>query len=97
MGALKMPQIFKIGKYIIYFWSNEGNPREPIHVHIAEGVPTEYATKIWITKSQKCIVANNNSRIPSHTLNLLLRVIEGRSFEIISKWQDLFGEIRFYC
>ena len=97
MGDLKMLQIFKIGKYIIYFWSNEGNPREPVHVHIAEGVPIECATKIWITKSQKCIVANNNSRIPSHALNLLLRVIEGRSFEIISKWQDLFGEIKFYC
>ena len=92
-----MPQIFKIGKYVIYFWSNEGNPREPIHVHIAEGTPVQNATKIWITKKQGCIVANNNSKIPSHTLNLLLRVIEGRTFEIISKWKEFFGEIMFYC
>lgn len=92
-----MPQIFKIGKYIIYFWANEGTPREPVHVHISEGVPQENATKIWITKSQKCIVANNNSKIPNHTLNQLLRVIEGRSFSIISKWKDLFGQISFYC
>ena len=34
-----MPQIFKIGPYLIYFWANEGNPLEPIHVHIAEGKP----------------------------------------------------------
>ncbi len=48
-----MPQIFKIGKYIIYFWVNEGTPREPVHVHVAEGVPQKNARKIWITKSQK--------------------------------------------
>lgn len=23
-----MPQLFKIGGYIIYFWSNEGTPEE---------------------------------------------------------------------
>ena len=35
-----MPQIFKIGSYTVYFWSNEGKPLEPIHVHIAEGRAT---------------------------------------------------------
>ena len=28
-----MPQILSIGPYSIYFWSNEGDPLEPIHVH----------------------------------------------------------------
>ena len=32
-----MPQIFRIGPYIVYFWSNENDPLEAIHVHIAEG------------------------------------------------------------
>ena len=32
-----MPQIFKIGNYIIYFWSNETIPLEPIHIHVALG------------------------------------------------------------
>ena len=32
-----MPQIFRIGSYIIYFWSYENDPLEPVHVHIAEG------------------------------------------------------------
>ena len=31
-----MPQIFSIGAYIVYFWSNEGEPLEPIHIHIAK-------------------------------------------------------------
>ena len=32
-----MPQIFKVGSFVIYFWSNENNPTEPIHVHVSEG------------------------------------------------------------
>ena len=31
-----MPQIFKVGPYTIFFWSNESDPLEPIHVHVAE-------------------------------------------------------------
>jgi len=34
-----MPQIFRIGAYIVYFWSDEGLPTEPVHVHVAEGRP----------------------------------------------------------
>ena len=45
-----MPQIFKVGSYCIYFWSNENDPLEPIHVHISKGTPTSNATKVWITK-----------------------------------------------
>ena len=44
-----MPRVFKIGAYLVYFWSNEGDPLEPIHVHIAEGVPSECTTKVWLT------------------------------------------------
>ena len=33
-----MPQVIKIGAYVIFFWLDEGRPLEPIHVHIAEGV-----------------------------------------------------------
>ena len=29
-----MPQLFKIGNYWVYFWSNEGIPVEPVHVHV---------------------------------------------------------------
>ncbi len=47
-----MPQIFKFGPYLVYFWSNENEPKEPIHVHISIGKPSKNSTKIWITKSK---------------------------------------------
>ena len=62
-----MPQLFKFGSYWIYFWTNEGTPREPIHIHISEGRPVQHATKVWITSKGKCSLANNNSKIPEKT------------------------------
>lgn len=53
-----MPQIFRIGSYIIYFWSYENDPLEPVHVHIAEGKATVNATKIWIASSGKALFCN---------------------------------------
>ncbi len=92
-----MPQIFKLGSYWVYFWTNENKPLEPVHVHIAKGSPVANATKIWITKSGKCYLCHNNSKIPDRTLRNMMRMIEARSFEVINKWYDYFGEIRYFC
>lgn len=89
-----MPQVFKIGSY----WrSNEGDPIEPIHVHIAEGSPKPNATKVWITSAGKCLLANNNSDIPKVALRNIMRIIEARSSEVISKWNTFYGVIEYYC
>lgn len=92
-----MPQVFKIGSYWVYFWSNEGEPLEPVHVHVSEGSPTSNATKIWITKHGKCYLCNNNSKIPNRVLENIMDIIEARSSEVIQKWCDFFKEITYYC
>lgn len=94
---MKMPQVFKIGSYWVFFWTNEGKPIEPIHVHIAQGAPRENATKVWITKAGKCFLANNNSHIKPGILRNIMDIIEARSGEIIKKWYDYFGRIDYYC
>ena len=92
-----MPQIFKIGPYWVYFWSNEGDPLEPVHVHVAQGAPSSNATKIWITAAGGCFLCNNNSRIPDRTLRNIMAILEARSGEIIRNWAAYFGQTRFYC
>lgn len=92
-----MPQILRIGPYILYFWSNENNPLEPIHVHVAEGKAIANATKLWITSTGKVIICNNNSQIPDKVLKKIIRIIEGNSDYIIKLWLEHFGEIRYYC
>lgn len=92
-----MPQVFKIGGYWVYFWANENDPLEPVHVHVCEGKPQAGATKIWITQAGKCYLCNNNSQIPASTLRNIIKVIEARSGEIVEKWSSFFGEIHYYC
>ena len=92
-----MPQLLRIGPYTIYFWSNEGTPLEPIHVHIARGHATSTATKLWITSTGKVILCNNNSKIPENILRKLIRMVEANSEDIIAEWLDRFGEIRYLC
>ena len=92
-----MPQVFKIGSYWVYFWSNENDPLEPIHVHVSQGEPSGNATKIWITKSGGCYLDHNNSQIPPHVLRNIMDMIEARSSEVFQKWIDFFGEISYFC
>ena len=92
-----MPQILRIGPYSIYFWSNEGDPLEPVHVHISEGRATANATKVWITSTGKAILCNNNSKIPDKILKRMIRMIEANSADIIEEWLNRFDEIRYFC
>lgn len=83
--------------YIIYFWSNEFN--EPIHVHASKGKPSGNSTKIWLTKSGGCIVANNKSNIPTKELKKIQELILDNYFLILSRWKEYFKnqELKFYC
>lgn len=87
-----MPQLLRIGPYVIYYWSNESEPLEPVHVHIANGRPTPDATKIWITSAGKAVLCHNKSRIPERVLNRLLRVVEANAEEFVRAWREHFGE-----
>lgn len=90
-----MPQVFKVGSYWIYFWTNENDPLEPIHVHVSQGKPSQNATKVWITKAGKCYLAHNNSKIKDKVLRNIMRIIEARSDEVVEKWLEYFGEIDY--
>ena len=93
-----MPQLLRFGPYRIYFWSNEGLPLEPIHVHISNGIPNAEATKVWITQNKRALIANpNDKRISAKVLNRLVEMIEAQSDDIISAWIERFGEISYYC
>lgn len=92
-----MPSIFELSGYKIYFWSNENN--EPIYVHISKGKPTANSTKVWLTKSGNCILANNNSRIPNKDLSDIMGTIVSNHFLIVAKWKETYRieNVKFYC
>lgn len=92
-----MPQVFKMGPYLVYFWSNENEPLEPVHVHISQGVPSKNATKVWLTKNGGALLANNDSEIPLNVLRNIMAVLEARHEYVAARWFKHFGEIRYYC
>lgn len=92
-----MPQLLRIGPYVIYFWSNESEPLEPVHVHIAEGRPVAEGTKIWITSTGRALLCHNRSNLPERLLNRMMRLIEANSATFVSEWERHFGELRYYC
>ena len=97
MGESKLPSLFMVSGYKVFFWSNENE--EPIHVHIAKGKPSPNATKIWLTRAGGCIVASNGSKISQKELNELMEFISAQFFLICSEWKRFFveDEIKFYC
>lgn len=86
-----MPTFMKIFSYRIYFWSNENEPLEPVHIHISEGNPSANATKYWINSDGSIEQENNNSRIPPKTLKKIEKTLEEYSDDIIQEWQKYFG------
>lgn len=92
-----MPQVFRVGPYLVYFWTNESNPPEPIHVHVTDGTPSKDDTKVWITQSGGALVCHNKGDIPDHRLNDILDVVASQSGYVVECWKRVFGEVRFYC
>lgn len=90
-----MPQIFRMGEYRIYFWSNEGEPLEPLHFHISKGKPSKNATKVWMLKDGSCKLVHNNSKIPEKTLKNIIETMESMSDRVKNEWIDFFGSISY--
>ena len=92
-----MPDIVrKAFGYHIYFWSNEGDPIEPIHFHISE-VPHKNATKYWILSDGSVVQDNNNDDIPENELKRVVRYmsLKRNIAKAKEKWKEHFGELRY--
>jgi hypothetical protein len=80
-----MPKVFAWNGYRFHFFANEGDPREPPHVHTTKGRDT---AKFWLRPDVS--LASNRGFSP-RVLSELHRVIEGRRDEIESAWHDFFA------
>ena len=80
-----MPNIFEWNGYRFHFFSNEGDPREPAHIHVRKGRNT---AKFWLRP--QVVVAESRGLTPK-VLSELSRVIEERRDDIESAWHDFFA------
>ena len=79
-----MPQIFRIGSYIVYIWSDEGLPTEPIHVHVIKG---NVHAKFTICP---VIMVENHGLKPSE-VKLIMRIIADNEEIIAEHWNKFFN------
>ena len=96
-GVFKLPSLFLIGGYRVFFWSNEGF--EPVHVHVSHGAPSKNSAKVWLTEAGGTILASNEARIPQKDMNELLDVIAAQHSFICDEWKRFYlvDEVSFYC
>ncbi|MGH2270868.1 DUF4160 domain-containing protein [Anaerohalosphaeraceae bacterium U12dextr] len=80
-----MPAIFRYKGYRFFFYSNEGYPREPLHVHIRKA---DAVAKIWL--EPELSVASSYG-MTSAELNELCRVAEDNKKLIQEYWNEHFG------
>jgi Domain of unknown function (DUF4160) len=79
-----MPVVFRESGYRFHFYSDEGTPREPVHVHVArQGADA----KFWLYPE---VTVAYNRGYDARTLKLLCAIIVARKLEIEERWHEHF-------
>ena len=80
-----MPVILRFKGYIFFFYSNEGNPLEPAHIHIWNA---ESEAKFWLEPE---IFLARNDGFNSKELREIFSIIESNQTQFKETWYDYFG------
>jgi len=79
-----MPIVFVFRGIKFFFFSNEGSPREPIHIHVRKG---SKLAKFWI---EPVISLAESWDFSSKELNQIARIVRARKAEIVEAWNEHF-------
>ena len=80
-----MPVVFRHKGFRFFFHSNEGNPLEPLHIHVRKG---EHVAKIWLEPIPG--IAHSYGLNSAELRELLTVAIENRD-RIRRYWNEHFG------
>lgn len=80
-----MPEVFRVGSLVFYFYSAENN--EPPHVHVRRGAATaDMEGKWWLTPVQ-CVYAKGFKAAEKKRADTIIRE---RRQEILDAWKEHF-------
>jgi Domain of unknown function (DUF4160) len=79
-----MPTVLRSGGFRLFFYANEGNPREPPHIHVDRG---EFEAKFWLRPE---VAVAYNDGFNARVLNEVVRLIEANREEIERAWRQFF-------
>lgn len=79
-----MPVVFRLDGKRFHFSSDEGDPREPMHVHIAQA---GMDAKFWLFPTVRLAY---NRNYDARTIKHLQDIVEQRRDDIERAWNDHF-------
>ena len=80
-----MPVVFRYQGIRFFFFSNEGNPREPVHIHAESG---DGEAKFWLYPE---VTIANSAGFNRKQLANLVDVISDHREEIERAWNEHFS------
>ena len=80
-----MPKIFEIKGYKFFFFSNEGQPLEPCHIHVKKN---GNRAKFWI---EPMVTFGSAWGMSAKELNYLEKIVEEKSNIIKERWYEHFN------
>lgn len=79
-----MPAVFRYKGYRFFFYSNEGDPRESLHIHVRRG---DAVAKFWLEPMPEVAESHGMS---AHELSELLDMAIEHTDEIRRFWNEHF-------
>ena len=80
-----MPTVFYERGFRFFFYSNEGSPREPIHIHVEKDMAE---AKFWLNPA---VHVAYNDGYDARTLRQLAGIVEANRDRIERTWNEFFG------
>lgn len=80
-----MPTVFRERGFRFFFYSNEGSPREPVHIHVEKD---KVEAKFWLRPEIR--VAYNDG-YDARTLRELMSIVGFNRERIERAWNEYFG------
>ncbi len=81
-----MPVVLRFKGYKFFFFSNEGDPREPLHVHVKKGGAS---AKFWM---MPIVSVAESYELTAAELRELTQVAEENHERILRSWYEYFPE-----
>jgi hypothetical protein len=81
-----MPVVLRYKGYTFFFFSNEGIPREPQHVHVRSGAAT---AKVWLEPE---VMVADSFGMSAKELREITRVARDNKEAFAKAWKDHFHE-----
>ena len=80
-----MPVVFRYRGFKFFFYSNEGSPREPAHIHVEKD---EAEAKFWLFPD---VSVAYNDGYDARTLRELIEIVKENRELIMRAWNEHFS------